>query len=115
MKKFGGYLLTWIALAGCDGAPRKDDPVEAENSGIECALEGAKLFERTCTVEEMSGDDGAVLLVGRANVGYRRLQIATDGRGDRKSGGSGKSVSVRVDLGGRRLITKNNTNTLPHT
>src|SRR3546814_1666410 len=46
-----------------------------------CALEGAKLFERTCTVEEMSGDDGAVLIVGRANVGYRRLQIATDGRG----------------------------------
>jgi len=81
MKKFGGALLTLIALAGCDGAPRKDDPVEAENSGIECALEGAKLFERTCTVEEMSGDDGAVLIVGRANVGYRRLQIATDGRG----------------------------------
>src|SRR3546814_14602467 len=57
------------------------DLVEAENSGIECAHEGAKLFERTCTVEEMSGDDGAVLIVGRANVGYRRLQIATDGRG----------------------------------
>src|SRR3546814_20815132 len=26
--------------------------------------------------------------------------------GDRKSGGEGKSVSVRVDLGGRRIIKK---------
>src|SRR3546814_16910772 len=28
-------------------------------------------------------------------------------RRDRKSGGEGKSVSVRVDLGGRRIIKKN--------
>src|SRR3546814_11693447 len=31
------------------------------------------------------------------------------GPADRKSVGSGKSVSVRVDLGGRRIITKKNT------
>src|SRR3546814_18218053 len=31
-----------------------------------------------------------------------------DGRRDRKSGGSGKSVSVRVYLGGRRVIKKKN-------
>src|SRR3546814_11804292 len=30
------------------------------------------------------------------------------GGGDRKSGVSGKSVSVRVDLGGRRIIKKKN-------
>src|SRR3546814_21197167 len=34
--------------------------------------------------------------------------------GDRKSVVSGKSVSVRVDLGGRRLITKKITQTMLH-
>lgn len=83
---FAGLLL----LAACGGAPDNGDLAEAEargsreaaaNGRIECALEGAKLFDRTCTVEEMSGVDGTVLVVGRPNVGYRRLQITTDGRG----------------------------------
>ena len=90
MKRFGAALLTLIALAGCDRTPDNGDLAEAEargsreaaeNGRIECALEGAKLFDRTCTVEEMSGENGAVLVVGRANVGYRRLQVTTDGRG----------------------------------
>ena len=83
---FAGLLL----LAACGGAPDNGDLAEAEARGsreaaedgrIECALEGTKLFDRTCTVEEMSGVDGTVLVVGRPNVGYRRLQITTAGRG----------------------------------
>ena len=90
MKRLGGTLLTLVALAGCDRTPDNSDLAEAEERGsreaaengrIECALEGSKLFDRTCTVEEMSGENGATLVVGRANVGYRRLQITTDGRG----------------------------------
>lgn len=90
MKRLGGTALTLLALAGCNRAPDNGDLAEAEargsreaaeNGRIECALEGAKLFDRTCTVEEMSGENGAVLVVGRANVGYRRLQVTTDGRG----------------------------------
>ncbi len=89
MKRLGG-VAGLLLLAACGGAPDNGDLAEAEargsrdaadNGRIECALEGAKLFDRTCTVEEMSGPDGAVLVVGRANVGYRRLQITTDGRG----------------------------------
>jgi hypothetical protein len=83
-------LAPAMLLAGCDGAPDNGALAEAEARGsraaaadgrIECALEGAKLFDRTCTVEEMSGTDGTILIVGKANVGYRRLQITTDGRG----------------------------------
>lgn len=90
MRRFGGALLVLVALAGCDRTADNSDLAEAEargsreaaeNGRIECALEGAKLFDRTCTVEEMSGEDGTVLVVGRRNVGYRRLQITTDGRG----------------------------------
>jgi hypothetical protein len=89
MRALGG-IAGLLLLAACGGAPDNGDLAEAEARGsrdaaedgrIECALEGAKLFDRTCTVEEISGQDGAVLVVGRANVGYRRLQIATDGRG----------------------------------
>src|SRR3546814_17705206 len=41
-----------------------------------------------------------------AGLGHRRSGDA----GDRKSVVSGKSVSVRVDLGGRRIIKKKTTN-----
>ena len=89
MRTLGG-IAGFMLLAACGGAPDNGDLAEAEargsreaaeNGRIECALEGAKLFDRTCTVEEMSGADCTVLVVGRPNVGYRRLQITTDGRG----------------------------------
>jgi hypothetical protein len=89
MRALGGFAGL-LLLAACGGGPDNGDLAEAEARGsrdaaedgrIECALEGAKLFDRTCTVEEINGQDGAVLVVGRANVGYRRLQITTDGRG----------------------------------
>lgn len=89
MRILGG-IAGLLLLAACGGAPDNGDLAEAEargsrdtveNGRIECALEGAKLFDRTCTVEEIIGADGTVLVVGRANVGYRRLLITTDGRG----------------------------------
>jgi hypothetical protein len=110
MKKFGGALLTLIALAGCDRAPDNGDLAEAEargsreaaeNGRIECALEGAKLFDRTCTVDEMSGADGTILVVGRANVGYRRLQITTDGRGVMSADGA---EPAKVSIVGNNMI-----------
>src|SRR3546814_11834670 len=114
MKKFGVALLTLIALAGCDRAPDNGDLAEAEARGsreaaehgrIECALEGAKLFDRTCTVDEMSGADGTILVVGRANVGYRRLQITTDGRGVVSADGSEtRSDKRRVGKGGGMTV-----------
>ncbi|WP_432770382.1 MAG: hypothetical protein HEQ22_06480 [Sphingopyxis sp.] len=90
MMTIWGRALPLLLLAGCSGAPDNGELAEAEargsreaaeNGRIECALEGAKLFDRTCTVQEMSGADGAVLVVGRSDVGYRRLNITTDGRG----------------------------------
>src|SRR3546814_20482642 len=45
------------------------------------------------------------LLLGGVDLG----EVDALGLGDRKSVVSGKSVSVRVDLGGRRMITKKNT------
>ena len=110
MKRFGGALLALIALAGCDRAPDNGDLAEAEargsrdaaeNGRIECALEGAKLFDRTCTVDEMSGANGTILVVGRANVGYRRLQITTDGRGVVSADGA---EPAKVSIVGNNMI-----------
>lgn len=110
MRQLGGVLLALVALAGCKRASDNSDLAEAEargsreaaeNGRIECALEGAKLFDRTCTVEEMSGEGGAVLVVGRSNVGYRRLQITTDGRGVMSADGA---EPAKVSIVGDNVI-----------
>src|SRR3546814_18911759 len=55
-------------------------------------------------VVELGAVCNALLEFGRLGL---QLRV-----GDRKSVVSGKSVSVRVDLGGRRIIKKKNTNHL---
>jgi len=103
-------ILPLLLLGACNGAPDNDELAEAEargsreaaeNGRIECALEGAKLFDRTCTVQEMSGNDGTVLVVGRGDVGYRRLQITTDGRGLVSADGA---EPAKVTIVGDKLI-----------
>src|SRR3546814_18755318 len=67
------------------------------------ALEGAGMI----VLPQEAGDFGTVL---RQDFG--EVRVADDmagGVGDRKSGVEGKSVSVRVDLGGRRIIQKKQT------
>lgn len=96
MKRLGVAIGAMLLVSGCGGpdngklaeAEARGSKEAAENGRIECALEGAKLFDRTCTIEEMNGADGDVLIVGKQDVGYRRLQIATDGRGVVSADGS---------------------------
>jgi len=94
-------LLLLLLLTACDRAPGEGLAADADEERIECALEGATSFDRSCTVEEMSGTNGAVLVVGRDDVGYRRLQIATDGRGVASADGA---ESAKVTIIGDRLI-----------
>lgn len=120
-----GPACALLLASGCNGAPDNGALAEAEAHGsnealkdgrIECALEGAKAFDRTCTIDEMSGDDATILVVGNPDVGYRRLQIATDGRGVIAADGSepakvmiiGDGV-IEVAIGGDRYRLPANT------
>ena len=121
-----GAASALLLVSGCNGAPDNAALAEAEARGsnealkdgrIACALEGAKAFDRTCTVDEMNGADGTILVVGKPDVGYRRLQIATDGRGVISADGSeaakvtivGDGV-IEVALDGDRYRLPANTN-----
>ena len=110
MRANAGLLLPIVLLAGCDRAPDNGALADAEARGsrqaandgrIDCALEGAKAFNRSCTVEEMSSADGTILIVGKQDVGFRRLQIATDGRGVISADGA---EPAKVTIVGDNLI-----------
>src|SRR3546814_11044875 len=70
--------------------------------------------QRACSTQHLNGDEcvGGKRVVGGQgdrSEGERRATKSDRPRPlDRKSVGSGKSVSVRVDLGGRRSIKKRN-------
>ena len=53
----------------------------ADDGQLECAVEGANRFERVCTMERVSGPEGATLTVRHPSGGFRRLLVTTDGRG----------------------------------
>src|SRR3546814_13167707 len=89
-----GAGLLMLLLAACDGGADKDALADAEADGanngrLACALEGAKPFDRNCTIDEMHGGDGMLLIVGLANSGHRRMQVATDGRRTVSARGAG--------------------------
>lgn len=122
MRITGLAALPLLLLAACNDKPNNADIAAAEakqsrdaaNDGrIECALEGAKLFDRTCTVQEMSGAEGAVLVVGRSDVGYRRLQITTDGRGVISADGAEVANVSIVDEGVIEVAIGNDRYRLP--
>src|SRR3546814_17503065 len=57
----------------------------------------------------LSAGGGASSASGAGVVAAAVAAVALLPSADRKSVGSGKSVSVRVDLGGRRILKKNKT------
>lgn len=90
MNKSCALIAITLALAACRNEPDNAALAEAEaNSGaaaaaegrISCAMGGAKLFDRKCTMDRMTSSDGPVLIVGHDDQGYRRLLVTTDGRG----------------------------------
>ena len=89
-------LLLALALAGCDKpAAGGGAPGEAAGATIPCALAGAADFRSQCTVERSAVADGIVLTLHHPDGGFRRLEVATDGRGVVAADGA-DAASVKV-------------------
>lgn len=79
-----------MSLAACSSQPDNSKLAAAEakagaeaieDGRISCAMGGATLFDRKCTMDRMTSAGGPVLIVGREGAGFRRLLVTTDGRG----------------------------------
>jgi hypothetical protein len=90
-------ILITFSLAACEQAAPSGGGGSAQGSGatIPCALAGAAEFKSECTVERASVADGIVLTLHHPDGGFRRLQVATDGRGVVAADGA-DAASVKV-------------------
>jgi hypothetical protein len=104
-------MLT-LPLAACDKETASGSHGAVSGDGgatIPCAIGGSEAFKPDCTVERTAVADGIVLTLHHPDGGFRRLQVATDGRGvvtaDGADAASVKVVSpgsIEVAVGGDR-------------
>src|SRR3546814_19049890 len=110
---FRSVIASAIAFDGEPGqrAQRTGLVAEAGQRLVHRLAERAQALVRGLHPDQR-GEGGLVLLRvlagGLAEGGTVALDVEQVVAPDRKSGGEGKGVSVRVDLGGRRLITQKN-------
>lgn len=103
------WMVVWVAgLVACSAEPDNAKLAEAEaragaqaaeDGRISCAMNGAQLFDRKCTLDRMTSAAGRVLIVGRADAGYRRLLVTHDGRGVVAADGADPATVRIVDQG----------------
>ncbi len=101
-------LAGLLAVGGCNRAPDNQALANAESQQLReaaesgrilCALAGADGFRMDCTMDRLVTRDGPVVLLGRADVGYRRFRIATDGRGLVVADGAEQARVTVIDNG----------------
>lgn len=102
----GTMLL--LCLGACSNEPDNSElaAVEAAQSRdaaaagrIYCALGGADAFALNCTMEQIAGSDGTILVLGRQDAGYRRFRITTDGRGVEAADGAEPATVALIEDG----------------
>lgn len=108
MRSLVFSLTCLLLLSACQNAPDNSKLAEAEakagteaaeDGRISCAMGGAKLFDRKCTMDRMTSSDGPVLIVGRESAGFRRLLITRDGRGVVSADGAEAARVSIIDQG----------------
>lgn len=101
-------LAMVVAMTACNR--RADNAVLAETEAeqvrdaatagrIFCALGGAQGFRLDCTMDRMVNSDGVVLVLGRADAGYRRFRVISDGRGVIAADGAEQAHVTVIDGG----------------
>lgn len=112
-----------LALASCGGQNSDEALKQAEKEAtqeaiadgkIECALAGAKDFQRNCSTERMSTETGQLLVIRHPNGGFRRFRVLTDGRGLEPADGFDADFGINVlDNGMIELHSANDLYRLP--
>lgn len=118
MRRAAGFGLLALALAGCgDGAADQSVLAEAEaeararaaeGGAIDCIPAGAAALRRVCTIDRSRDADGTLILtVNHPDGSFRRLMVATDGRGVIAADGAEEAVvkvrgegEIEVSIGG---------------
>ena len=81
-----GFLLIPLLLS-CSSRPAVESngaamPAAGEpDNRIDCRPAGQSAFTRTCTVERSDGPEGRILTIRKADGGFRRLRVQSDGTG----------------------------------
>lgn len=83
---------------------------EADNR-IDCRPAGQAAFTRTCTVEWGGGPDGRILTIRKADGGFRRLRVTSDGTGVAAADGAepahvslAPDQRLEVEIGGDHFL-----------
>lgn len=89
--RFGiAAIAAGLALSACSTEPDNQRLAEVEAQQVRdaadagrifCALGGEDHFQLNCTLDRIASSEGPVLMLGRADAGYRRFRVTTDGRG----------------------------------
>jgi hypothetical protein len=95
-----------LALTGCSSEPDNAElaAVEAaqardaaQSGRVFCALNGAEDFALNCTLEQIASSEGTILVIGRAEAGYRRFRVTTDGSGVETADGAERAQVTLID------------------
>jgi hypothetical protein len=105
-----------LAACGPAGAPEvisngaEAPPAGAPDNRIDCRPEGESDFARACTVETFDGAEGRILTIRKADGGFRRLRVTSDGRGVAAADGAARAQvtllpdgRIEVEIGGDRF------------
>ena len=93
------FSLTPLLLLSACGAATE---VTEAPSGVEmlaCAVDGATAFASVCTIERASRAEGLTLTIRHPAGGFRRLLVATDGRGVIAADGAETAIVAPVSDG----------------
>ena len=82
---------------------------------VACALGGAPAFRQNCTMDRLTASDGQMLVLGRADAGYRRFRITGDGRGLVAADGASPAVVTILDDGVIEVAVEDDRYRLPAT
>ncbi len=82
-----------------DDANKAVADAAARAASVPCALHGSREFRQDCMVERTVTGDGLALVMHYPDGGFRRLLVATDGRGVVTADGADQAQVSVIDPG----------------